>query len=498
MSLQTDNEFNVMLSTVRIISLSVLCLLIVYFFVFQIQAIWAFTIDDMYITLRYAHQWALHGSIVWNLGDAPVEGYSNFSFVLLARLCEILHLDPVLGLKAVSILSLIASCIGVFLITAHWIQARYACIPVIWLLAYRGEIIWAVSGLETTFYQSILIFSVYSLLRGLHYQARREICIAGLLLALLGLTRPEGGIVACCCLVILGRYAFKRPALRPLFYSAAGVFGVVYLPYLVWRLFYFGYLFPNSVYCKASSQQFLGVLDKQYFRLIWPFLCCLLPLLRVRSPRLGYSFLIMPTLLYSLLCGTADPIVAFDNRLFLPAFALLLPLAAVGLSQMIQQQWFVYVMSAVLLVFCVPKMSLQDYRYFTTNPLAGERLRHEVSRWLEKHATSNQHVVLADSGLIPYQHAELRFIDSYCLNNVEMAHTNTQDRYVHFCETILEKRPDYIILTAWIHEGQIEYTPADTCISARLSHAKEYQLVNVFRSHSQDRSVYQYQAYAKR
>ena len=35
-----------------------LVIVLFYLFVLQVQAIWPFTIDDMYITLRYAKNWS--------------------------------------------------------------------------------------------------------------------------------------------------------------------------------------------------------------------------------------------------------------------------------------------------------------------------------------------------------------------------------------------------------------------------------------------------------
>ena len=49
----------------------------IYLLLFQLKAIWPFTIDDMYISLRYAKHWADGYGLLWNIGEEPVEGYSN-------------------------------------------------------------------------------------------------------------------------------------------------------------------------------------------------------------------------------------------------------------------------------------------------------------------------------------------------------------------------------------------------------------------------------------
>lgn len=481
-----------MRTTPRMLSLIFFCTLTIYLLVFQIRAIWEFTVDDMYITLRYAHQWGLSSAPLWNIGEPPVEGYSNFSFVLIARFFQWLHLDPVWGLKTLGIGSLVCLCFGLFLLTREIAGATYAMIPVIWLLTYRGQIIWTASGLETTFYECTLVFSVYYLLKSLKDRKPQDTFRVGFLFSLLGITRPEGGWLALLYLVMYCSYTFRQANFKRLCLYLWVSFGVIYLPYFAWRWSYFGYLFPNSVYCKGAAHEFIGLLDLRYLRLAWPFLCCTIPLLWMARYRHIYLFFILPTVFYLVCCGMSDPIVAFDNRLFLPALALLFSLATAGLSQMIAQPVWVYFFSALLWLIAVPKMSLQEYQSFTKNPLAGERLRKDLSHWLSSRAKPQELVVLGDSGLIPYHHPELNFIDSYCLNNLTMGHLAAHKRYTQFCETILTRRPHYIILTAWIHDNQVEYAPADACLSELLPKTEAYELLNVFRSYSADHTIYQY------
>src|SRR5260221_4044570 len=60
---------------------------------------WNFTTDDAYITLRYARHLANGQGIVWNVGEPPLEGYSNFSFLIAAAAAIKLGVDPVLVVK---------------------------------------------------------------------------------------------------------------------------------------------------------------------------------------------------------------------------------------------------------------------------------------------------------------------------------------------------------------------------------------------------------------
>ena len=71
------------------------------------------------------------------------------------------------------------------------------------------------------------------------------------------------------------------------------------------------------------------------------------------------------------MCFGADPVSSFLNRLFLPAFALLLPLTLIALVQWCRRDWLIYTVSGIWLLGFVPMMSLADYRHFTVNPRAG-------------------------------------------------------------------------------------------------------------------------------
>src|SRR5687767_9047436 len=86
----------------RIIAL-VLMAWIVYRAVPLLRSAWAFTTGDAFITLRYSRHLAEGHGIVWNVGEAPVEGYSNFLFVLIGAAALATGVDPVLCFKVLSV-----------------------------------------------------------------------------------------------------------------------------------------------------------------------------------------------------------------------------------------------------------------------------------------------------------------------------------------------------------------------------------------------------------
>ena len=339
-------------------------ILLVYLWLGQVIAVWPFTIDDMFISLRYAKNWASGAGLLWNIDSAPVEGYSNFSFVVLATVSLLAHGDPVVTLKCAGVVGLFFSAVFVYLISRFWFSTRLSLIPVIYLLLYNGEPIWAVSGLETIVYQALICGAVFFIFYGLGYRffphkrvgvSNKPLIAAGIILSLAAMTRPEAPVFMILFFILM---CFDNPKIEGrrqwrgiiLFCCTLGLcFG----PYFLWRLSYYGYLFPNPIYCKGfmkSSYSFY--LDVNYLIFIWPFALLAIPAC-IKAQDKRHYFLWLPSVVYLLLLINSVPLVAFHNRLFLSAFALMLPLVQQGISVLVSvylpEKDSTYVISLILI-----------------------------------------------------------------------------------------------------------------------------------------------------
>ncbi|HRD70221.1 MAG TPA: protein LphB [Legionella sp.] len=489
-----------------------LLILLSYLFIFQILAIWPFTIDDMYISLRYARNWVAGDGLLWNFNDLPVEGYSNFSFVLLGALSLFLKLDPVVTLKLAGLAGLFFTCVFIYLISRFWFDARIALIPCIALLFYKGQIIWAISGLETSVYQALISGSVYFAFRGLGYLFYPKhrgplkhlyFFMAGVFISVAGFTRPEAPALMVLFLLLILWDAPCRN-LRDYGYltlSYIAPIGMFYLPYFLWRWHYYGYLFPNAVYCKGFINEWFK-LDAAYLKLTLLWIILSIPAV-INAKDKRHYFLWLPSLVYLLMLMNSDPIVAFYNRLFLPVFVLLLPLSLQGLGILIRNYVphpgkmypiYIFGMSFLIIALFIPKFTLAEYRYFTKGPIEGEHLRNKVIQWLNATLHSDDKVVLADAGMIPY-HSKVQIIDSYCLNNEAMAHDSHRERYERFCNEILQKNPTAVILTSLVEADKTTYSPSDLCLKQLLKHNNDYKLITVFSAADKD-SSYRYELFA--
>ena len=493
-------------------------LLFFYLLVLQVVAIWPYTIDDMYISLRYAKNWEQGNGLLWNMGEPPVEGYSNFLFVCLAALALKIGLDPVTVLKLMGVAGLVLTSGALYCLSRFWFSKAISLIPVLWLLFYRDEIVWVSSGLETTSYQALLLLSVYALLRGLGFKSvpepRGESCwgswlAAGTLLALAGLTRPEGGVVGVFFLVIAYFNIRQDRQSRYCFVLGGSVFALIYGTYFLWRWHYFGLLMPNTVYCKGFATSHGLILDKSYLKLVWPLLMLgLLGIFGKKNQRTGSDrrlyFLWTPSLIYLIFLAEADPVSAMAQRLFLPAFVLLLPLVLLGIQNSIDYFFRNFLSSRALLIaassvwvalLCLPISGLKQLVFFTQNPLDGERLRMELTDWLKFKVSPDTRIVLGDSGMLPY-FLTARFEDSYCLNNKRMGNESYATMFDSLCQRMLLQKPELIIVASLVEKGKTIYSPTDKCLNKKLAASTDYRKSRLFQTRS-TKSRYRYQIYIR-
>lgn len=119
-----------------------------------------FTIDDAFISYRYAENFAKCNGLVYNIGE-KVEGFSNFSWVMILSLPAKLGLSSDLSYYILPVFSKITSWFFVIFIvfligrTKSLKQESRNTAKFIFVL-YPSLWVWCNSGLETVFYSFLL------------------------------------------------------------------------------------------------------------------------------------------------------------------------------------------------------------------------------------------------------------------------------------------------------------------------------------------------------
>ncbi|MEM7136558.1 MAG: hypothetical protein AAF500_08265 [Myxococcota bacterium] len=211
------------------------------------------TYDDAFISLRYTQRLLEGHGLTWTDGP-PVEGYSNLLWVLGCAGLTFLGVSLIATPVVLGLVSAVAAlgAVVVAFAPATWRDTLPAFTGSMFLALSGPVALWAVSGLEGCLVAALLGWALV-LLRPLAAGTDDpgRAWGAGVLLALLCLTRPDGPLftaVACVFLVgYLRTWGALRQAARVALIPAVAVLGQV-----AFRWNYYGDWLPNTARAKLA------------------------------------------------------------------------------------------------------------------------------------------------------------------------------------------------------------------------------------------------------
>lgn len=227
--------------------------------------------DDAFISFRYAEQLVNGNGLVFNPGER-VEGMSNFLWTLWIAAGMRLGVAPETWTIVWGVASLAAIIAGLGLFHVRMCRRLGVTSPTLPLaavmVAANAHVLWfATGGLETMAFTALML-AVFLMLTT---EARRRgfDVATGVVAAMCALTRPEGLLA-----MGLGAAYLFLVRRRSVLAFLIG-FTALWAPPTIWRVFYYGDFFPNTVYAKSTAY---GRLDQGFFyvRLFftqyWPLL----------------------------------------------------------------------------------------------------------------------------------------------------------------------------------------------------------------------------------
>ncbi len=211
-------------------------------------------IDDAGISFAYSRNLASGYGLVAQPGRVPVEGFSNFLWVLVLAPTFLLRIfDPIWTPKALAFLLFALSLAAVEHVlrksTQRLLPGVFSCCA---LALSPPLVIWTASGLEN----GLLLFLVTGLWALVILAPPRWPLYAGAVAGLVAMTRPDGlvfaGAVPCFLILtmVFRRGDFQRKS-RQLLESLAATLAVI-VPFFSFRLLYFGKLWPHPYYAKKE------------------------------------------------------------------------------------------------------------------------------------------------------------------------------------------------------------------------------------------------------
>ncbi|MGH2536571.1 MAG: hypothetical protein ACRDHL_04175, partial [Candidatus Promineifilaceae bacterium] len=209
--------------------------------------------DDMMISMRYARNLAAGDGLVWNAGQPPVEGYSNFLWVLVMAAVHLLPL-PAIYVSLPLLLFNVALGLIILVMTQRLMRrlapAAGVAIPfglVALALAYDfGR--WIVLGLETPLLTAVFLWLLLRLLAEADADRPRPTTFAAM--GLLGLIRADGLLLVAILLAVSLALSPKRGRILRL----APLALLLPAAHLAFRLAYYGDWLPNTYYLKVVNR----------------------------------------------------------------------------------------------------------------------------------------------------------------------------------------------------------------------------------------------------
>lgn len=260
--------------------------------------------EDAAMLLRYSRHLAAGHGIVWNIGEPPVDGATDFLFMVLVALVHALGISLE---GAAQGLGLCAHATTVLLVyfgarRLHGASPALALVPAAFLAFGPGlRHLAACYGTPLFALLATLAFWAATRVAQADPDALPGASLRFALLSLaMGLARPEGVFLGVFFLVavIINRGGGGNRVVVGRF---ALVFLTLGLAYFLWRWHYFGHPLPNPFYRKGGS-----VLHAHSLRMSWrnlwalsaPFIVVLVAGLFMRATRRVAAFALLPVLAF--------------------------------------------------------------------------------------------------------------------------------------------------------------------------------------------------------
>ncbi len=377
--------------------------------------------EDAAMLMRYAQHVAQGHGIVWNIGEQPVDGATDFLYML--ALAAVVKVSASVEIAARA-LSLAAHLLTVALVyvavrrlhdTPRWLallsSAYLAIGPALGqIVAYFGNAFFVLFVTLTWMLAWTLATSD---------SRKREWLFAASALVM-GLIRPEGVFLAAFMLLAVVWQRGLRSS-RSLIVTFALTFVALGGAYFIWHWWYFSYPLPNPFYIKSGSTLHLRSLvnaAQNTLQLCLPFVPAFVIGLTRRSTRRLTIFALIPIVgfvaLWALVSDEINYLMRFQYPL-LPIALIAAPALLSGLRWRARPtQRYAWIACAFVLVLAYQVAQFGFANYVRDG-------RYDVALLLDGYADKGYTLVTTEAGLLPL-YSQWRALDAWGLNDQWIAH----------------------------------------------------------------------------
>jgi len=410
-----------------------LILLLFSIYIFNAYILWVNLIDDAYISLRYARNFADGKGMVYNPGE-QVEGYTNFLWVIIEVFIFKLGGDAAAGIQILGFLVGLAT----WFLILHWSnkwhgsESFLVLVPLAYMSVTGYFIGYSLSGLETNFYGFLMLSGAYFITQKPQPTGAilSTFCFLGA-----SFTRPEGLLFSMLFFLIQGYLVLYRHLKFKILIINLFVFFIPFIIYTYWRVAYFGSILPNTFYVRVGTvfddyfytwgqgyRYTVAFLKVQY----WMPLISLLAVIKYRKFRGLLVCILFTAAFISIIISEGGDYMVF-YRMFVPIIPLMFLL--LGVSTEIAAEWagklpsrFVYscltiIHLVVIMLIWLPWWPVPDQlssEEGTIMEQMGRKYRDymrfdfhmnddiELAGWIREHAPEDMTIAVQLAGGIPY------------------------------------------------------------------------------------------------
>ncbi len=441
--------------------------------------LWSFrnaSLDDPFISYRYAQNLVAGHGLVWNVGEPPVEGYTNLGWVLLNAIAIRAGFQPLLFSKlvgaccSIALLLLLLSPLNRVTKTFGGKWAAVLCVGIAPASAF-----YALSGMETAIFTLVATAALLCFTAFLATERPKLLFVSSLLLGFAVLIRPEAALFFAALVAFLlveqpGRLTARLASVLSRFGAYLLPFVIVLSAQLAWRFSYYGDFVPNSYRAKYAANGlaerlmgFIYVADGFRAYLALPLAGVLFghfagahepQSLQARQMR-ALTIVLGIYLAYLVVIGRDDTAAFPSFRFFVPILpaAYLLYFAALERARAVTSAWVIPAWLGLTIVSLLPEgVALARQADITARPLAGVASAHsrkpELAEWIERTTPPDGLIAAPWAGRLPY-YTNRRFVDTLGLNDAHIARQAKRQRGVNVKtdpKYVVSRRPDLVFI----------------------------------------------------
>lgn len=415
---------------------------VIIFAVFVIL-FWDYSIDDAFITFRYAEHFADGHGLVFNIGDSPLEGYSNFLWLLVLALLYKIGLPTYLMSKLIGVLCFL---LAAYLFSVQFKENERRFLPLSGALFLISPVtaFWAVSGLELGLHTLLLILAIIMLFNKSQWLY--------LILPLLVISRPEGvgvGVV----LLLAGFISDLANKNRSLGFTLWGFIIVIvtFGALEIFRLQVFGYPLPNTYYAKSHYESVvygylaLGKMMLFFAPLTVALILSIKQVIKIKLTDKKLTIFVSLFLFQGVVSSSVDPIMNFYFRYMISFLPLLIAISLIVVSTLIKgtnRHW-----TAALLISISLLLPVKGVMAHIDQEMEIREAQESLINWAEQ-LPHDATISMIDMGRVPY-YTDKIYYDLYGLVNKDIAHDGYNPRRE------FARLPDFFVLVGYLDEDKM-------------------------------------------